>query len=54
MYLALSSPSVRPPKATRRIGPWAIWQYTEEGRVPGIRGKVDRDRARDLRAITIP
>ena len=41
-------------EGTNRIGPWSIWQYSEEGRVPGIDGKVDRDRAQDLRAITIP
>ena len=45
---------VRTPKVAHRIGPWAIWQYTEEGRVPGIKGKVDRDRARTLKAITVP
>ena len=44
---------VRTPKETNRIGPWSIWQYSEEGRVPGIDGKVEGP-GTDLRAITIP
>jgi lysozyme len=36
------------PKATRKIGPWLVWQYSQTGRVDGISGPVDRDRARTL------
>ncbi|MEC8818511.1 MAG: glycoside hydrolase family 25 protein [Planctomycetota bacterium] len=39
---------VSTPKATRGIGPWIIWQYTQDGRVEGIEGPVDRDRARTV------
>ena len=42
---------VKTPKATRGIGPWTIWQYTNAGSVPGIKGRVDRDRARSMRHI---
>lgn len=48
-----------PPKVSqaRPLGgwtSWAIWQYYARGRVPGIRGHVDRDRlAGDLRAYVI-
>lgn len=45
---------VRTPKVAHRVGPWAIWQYSQEGQVPGIKGKVDRDRARTLKTIRIP
>ena len=45
---------VRTPKATSLIGPWRIWQYTNAGHVPGVEGKVDRDRARSIRDIRMP
>ncbi len=37
---------VSKPKQVRNIGPWLIWQYTRNGRVDGISGPVDRNRAR--------
>jgi GH25 family lysozyme M1 (1,4-beta-N-acetylmuramidase) len=35
---------------------WTFWQYTSDGRVPGIEGRVDLDRYRwdDLGQVTIP
>lgn len=39
---------VSAPKTTRGIGPWLVWQYSKTGRVDGIAGPVDRDRARTL------
>ena len=45
---------VKTPKDTRGIGPWTIWQYTNAGTVPGIKGRVDRDRARSIRHIRMP
>lgn len=39
---------VSQPKPTRKIGPWLVWQYSQSGRVDGIAGPVDRDRARTL------
>ncbi|MEE2681967.1 MAG: glycoside hydrolase family 25 protein [Planctomycetota bacterium] len=37
---------VSTPKETKGIGPWIVWQYTQDGRVKGVEGPVDRDRAR--------
>ena len=37
---------VSTPKAAGSLGPWLVWQYEQDGRVPGIKGPVDRDRAR--------
>ena len=37
---------VSTPRGTSGIGPWVVWQYAQDGRVAGIEGPVDRDRAR--------
>ena len=37
---------VTTPKAARNMGPWLVWQYTRSGKVDGISGPVDRNRAR--------
>jgi lysozyme len=34
---------------------WAVWQYANDGHVPGIRGRVDLDRlGTPFRSITVP
>ena len=37
---------VTTPMAVEKIGPWLIWQYTRSGKVDGVSGPVDRNRAR--------
>ena len=44
---------VKTPRSTSRIGPWTIWQYSQSGKVPGIQGKVDLDRAKTLEGLRI-
>ena len=44
---------VKQPKPTTKIGPWKIWQYDEKGRVAGIKGNVDLDKARSLETMKI-
>ena len=41
---------VTAPRAALGLAPWVVWQYEENGRVAGIEGPVDRDRARQIRA----
>lgn len=45
-------------RAPRYRGPWVMWQYTEQGRVKGIRGPVDLDvfngKIQDLQALCLP
>lgn len=45
---------VASPRATTRLGPWAIWQHDRKGRIEGIDGDVDLDRARDLAGLRLP
>jgi GH25 family lysozyme M1 (1,4-beta-N-acetylmuramidase) len=33
---------------------WSVWQYTSDGSVAGIDGRVDRDVLRGLRALSVP
>ena len=45
---------VSTPKAAGSLGPWLVWQYEQDGRVPGIKGPVDRDRARRVHTEEAP
>lgn len=44
---------VKQPRPTTNLGPWTIWQFDEKGRVAGIEGNVDRDKARSLETMKI-
>ena len=45
---------VSTPKAAGSLGPWLVWQYEQDGKVPGINGPVDRDRARRVHTEETP
>ena len=45
---------VSTPRAAGSLGPWLVWQYEQDGRVPGITGPVDRDRARRVHTEEAP
>ena len=45
---------VSEPRAAIGLGPWQVWQYEQDGRVAGIEGPVDRDRARSVRPAKAP
>lgn len=50
-HWGVSSPAV--PASDWGHHGWSVWQYTSDGSVPGIRGRVDLDRAPSLAPLTL-